>query len=93
LGCVLSLIPLLSHFRTPRSLRRDASLEQANPALFLVPDERHLKDLAARVRQLLAWSSIERETEALNLALIAARQAETKRREAELAVATQIGET
>jgi hypothetical protein len=33
LGRVLSLIPLLSHFRTPRSLRRDASLEQANPAV------------------------------------------------------------
>ena len=64
-----------------------------NTLVFLAPDRQRLKDLEDRVRQYLAWSSIEAEVEALNLAPIAARQAETKRREAEMSVAAQIGET
>jgi hypothetical protein len=46
-----------------------------------------------RVRQFLAWSSIEGDVEALNLTPVAVRQVETKRREAETAVVSQIGET
>jgi len=64
-----------------------------NTLVFLAPDERRVKDLEARVRQFLAWSSIEGDVEDLDLAPTAARQAETKRREAEAAVAAQIGET
>jgi hypothetical protein len=64
-----------------------------NTLVFLASDGRRLKDLEARVRQFLAWSSIEGDVEALNLAPVVARQAETKRREAEAAVASQIGET
>ncbi len=64
-----------------------------NTLVFLAPDRQRIKDLEDRVRQYLAWSSIEAEVEALNLAPIAARQAETKRREAEMSVTAQIGET
>jgi uncharacterized protein len=64
-----------------------------NTLVFLAPDGRRLKYLETRVRQFLAWSSIEGDVEALNLAPVVARQAETKRREAEGAVASQIGET
>ncbi len=64
-----------------------------NTLAFLAPDVRRLKDLEVRVRQLLAWSSIEADVESLNLAPVAARQAATKHMEAETAVNTQIGET
>ncbi len=64
-----------------------------NTLVFLAPDRQRLKDLEGRVRQYLAWSSIESEVEVLNLAPVAARQAQTKRREAEMSVTAQIGET
>lgn len=63
-----------------------------NTLVFLAPDVHRLRDLEGRVRQFLAWSSIERDAEALNLTPVAARQAATKRREAETAVSAQIGE-
>jgi hypothetical protein len=66
---------------------------QKNTLVFLAPDRQRLGDLEDRVRQYLAWSSIESEVEALNLAPVAARQAQTKRKEAETSVAAQIGET
>jgi hypothetical protein len=64
-----------------------------NTLVFLVPDKQRLKDLEDRVRQFLAWSSIEKDADDLNLTRLAIRQAETKRREAEMSVAAQIGET
>jgi uncharacterized protein len=64
-----------------------------NMLVFHAPDRQRLKDLEARVRQFLAWSSIEKDAEALNLPPTAARQTTTKRREAEMAVASQIVET
>lgn len=64
-----------------------------NTLIFLAPDRQRLKDLEGRVRQLLAWTSIKEESEQLNVTPQVARQAETKRREAEMAVAAQVGET
>jgi hypothetical protein len=64
-----------------------------NTVIFLAPDRQRLKDLEARVRQFLAWTSIKEEAETLNVTPQVARQAETKRREAEMAVAAQVGET
>jgi uncharacterized protein len=64
-----------------------------NTLVFLAPDRQRLKDLEGRVRQLLAWTSIREESETLNVTPQVARQAETKRREAEMAVSAQIGET
>nr|MDP9484837.1 Swt1 family HEPN domain-containing protein [Actinomycetota bacterium] len=43
-----------------------------NTLAFLAPDGRRLKDLEGRVRQYLAWASIEGDVEALNLAPVAA---------------------
>ncbi|MEW6637355.1 MAG: Swt1 family HEPN domain-containing protein [Actinomycetota bacterium] len=63
-----------------------------NTLVFLAADARRLRDLEGRVRQFLAWSSIAEEVEALNLTPFAARQAATKRKEAETAVNTQIAE-
>lgn len=63
-----------------------------NTLVFLAADSKRLKDLDVRVRQYLAWLSIETEVEALNLTPIAVRQAKTKRGEAESAVTAQIGE-
>ncbi len=64
-----------------------------NTLIFLAPDRQRLKDLEDRVRQFLAWTSIKEEAETLNVTPQVARQAETKRREAEMAVAAQVGET
>jgi predicted AAA+ superfamily ATPase len=63
-----------------------------NTLVFLAADSRRLKDVDDRVRQFLAWSSIEQDADALNLTRLASRQAATKRNEAETAVAAQIGE-
>ncbi|MBX6764706.1 MAG: DUF499 domain-containing protein [Rubrobacteraceae bacterium] len=63
-----------------------------NTLVFLAADARRLKDLEDRVRQLLAWSSIEAGAESLDLAPRAVRQAATKRQEAETAVEAQISE-
>ncbi len=90
--------------RNPESLAHEAAKEMLskrgssprlykNTLVFLAPDRQRLNDLEDRVRQYLAWWSIEAEVEALNLAPIAARQAATKRKEAETSVAAQIGET
>ncbi len=64
-----------------------------NTLLFMAPDRQRLKDLEGRTRQLLAWTSMQEESEALNVTPQVARQAETKRKEAEISVAAQIGET
>jgi predicted AAA+ superfamily ATPase len=63
-----------------------------NTLVFLAADSRRLKDLEGRVRQLLAWASIEGDADALNLTRLASRQAATKKAEAESAVAAQMGE-
>lgn len=61
---------------------------QKNTLVFLAPDRQRLGDLEDRVRQYLAWSSIEAEVDALDLAPRAARQAQTKRGEAETSVSS-----
>jgi hypothetical protein len=63
-----------------------------NTLVFLAADSRRLKDLAERVRQLLAWSSIEQDADTLNLTRLDSRQAATRRKEAETGVVAQIGE-
>jgi uncharacterized protein len=63
-----------------------------NTLVFLAADSRRLKDLDGRVRQLLAWASIEQDADALDLTRLAIRQAATRRKEAESAVTAQIAE-
>ena len=75
------------------ALRGSSPRLYKNTLVFLAPDRQRLKDLEGRVRQLLAWTSIKEEADSLNVTPVVARQAETKRREAEMAVAAQIGET
>jgi predicted AAA+ superfamily ATPase len=64
-----------------------------NTLVFLAADNTRLKDLDMAVRQLLAWRSIESESETLNLDPFQARQAKTKRTQAEEAVKQRIPET
>jgi hypothetical protein len=64
-----------------------------NTLVFLAADSRRLKDLEGRVRQFLAWSSIEQDADALDLTRLAMRQAATRRKEAESAVQAQISES
>lgn len=63
-----------------------------NTLVFLAADRRRLEELEGRVRQMLAWGSVEREAESLNLTRFATNQAATKRSEAEGAVDSQLRE-
>jgi len=85
--------PALRAARETLEARGSSPRIYRNTLVFLVADSRRLKELDGRVRQLLAWSSIEQDADALDLTRLAVRQAETRRKEAESAVAAQIGET
>lgn len=50
-----------------------------NALVFLAPDQTRLQDLEDAVRKFLAWESIRRESDSLNLTPQQARQAETQR--------------
>jgi uncharacterized protein len=63
-----------------------------NTLVFIAPDGQRLRELEGRVKQQLAWLSIERDAEDLNLTPIALRRARTKLREAETAVSAQLAE-
>ena len=63
-----------------------------NMLVFLSPDQRRLNDLEQSIRQYLAWDSIFRERESLNLDAFQSSQADTKRKHADETVTSQIRE-
>jgi predicted AAA+ superfamily ATPase len=85
--------PALRTARETLEARGSSPRIYKNTLVFLAPDSRRLKDLEARVRQFLAWSSIEQDADALDLTRLATRQAVTRRKEAESAVQAQISES
>jgi predicted AAA+ superfamily ATPase len=84
--------PALRAARETLEARGSSPRIYRNMLVFLAADAKRLKDLDGRVRQLLAWSSIEADADTLNLTRLDSRQAATRRKEAESAVAAQIGE-
>ena len=84
--------PALRTARDTLEARGSSPRIYRNTLVFLAADSKRLRDLDGRVRQLLAWSSIEEDADTLNLTRLDSRQAATRRTEAESAVAAQIGE-
>ncbi|MGE5552978.1 MAG: Swt1 family HEPN domain-containing protein [Betaproteobacteria bacterium] len=64
-----------------------------NTLVFLAADKTRLQDLDEAVRRYLAWESILRDQEQLNLSPFQVRQAEEQRRSADLAVTARLPET
>ena len=64
-----------------------------NTLVFLAADRARLEDLKKAVRDYLAWQSIERDSESLNLDAFQRNQAKTKHEEANATVAQRIPET
>jgi predicted AAA+ superfamily ATPase len=69
---------------SPRALK--------NTLVFLAPDRARLEDLKRAARDYLAWASVLRDKEELNLDVFQSRQAETKHGEADSAVKHRIPE-
>ena len=63
-----------------------------NTLVFLAPDRARLQDLSVAVRQYLAWTSIVRDKDELNLDNFQVRQAETKGKNANETVLARIPE-
>jgi predicted AAA+ superfamily ATPase len=63
-----------------------------NTLVFLAADRARLEDLKRAVRDYLAWKSIERDSESLNLDAFQRNQAKTKYEEADATVARRIPE-
>ena len=73
---------------------RGASPRQyRNMLAFLAPDETRLAELESAMRQYLAWDSIERDKETLNLTQFFVRQTAEKREAARQAVEQRLPET
>lgn len=64
-----------------------------NMLIFLAPDKTRLDDLDQAIRNYLAWDSIWKEKETLNLDAFQSNQASTKRKQAEETVQSRIKET
>lgn len=64
-----------------------------NMLVFLAPDKARLDDLEQAIRNYLAWDSIWKEKETLNLDAFQSNQASTKREQAEETVQSRIKET
>ncbi|MBW1803366.1 MAG: ATP-binding protein, partial [Deltaproteobacteria bacterium] len=64
-----------------------------NMLIFLAPDRTRLNDLELAIRNYLAWDSICRDSETLNLDAFQSNQATTKREQAEETVQSRIKET
>lgn len=64
-----------------------------NTLVFLAADTNRIGDLDSAVRQFLAWDSIDKQAEELNLDVFQKRQAETKRQAAVETVDARIPET
>ena len=76
---------LSSRGSSPRSYK--------NTLVFLAGDTARLNDLKTAIRQYVAWKSICEEREPLNLDPFQARQADTKRKNADATVTARIPET
>jgi hypothetical protein len=64
-----------------------------NTVVFLAADRTRLAELEQAVREYLAWKSIETERETLNLDAFQAKQARTKREQAEETIERRLPET
>lgn len=64
-----------------------------NMLVFLVPDRTRLSDLEQAIRQYLAWDSIVRDKDKLNLDAFQTNQATTKRKQTDDTVQSRIRET
>jgi predicted AAA+ superfamily ATPase len=64
-----------------------------NMLIFLAPDKTRLNDLDQAIRNYLAWDSIWKEKETLNLDAFQSNQASTRREQAEETVQSRIKET
>ncbi len=73
--------------------RGEARRHYRNTLVFLAADRARLEDLKQGVRQFLAWNSILRESESLNLDASQRNQASTRRESAEETVKARIPET
>lgn len=73
--------------------RGTGSRYNRNTLVFLAPDRARMAELAAAVRQYMAWSSIDREATELNLDAFQAKQAKSKAREADETVNQRLPET
>lgn len=74
-------------------LRSNTRRNYRNTLVFLAADRNRLEDLKQGVRQFLAWSSINQESEMLNLDAFQRNQAKTKRDEAHKSIEARIPET
>lgn len=73
--------------------RGNSPRNNRNTLVFLAPDVTRLQELSSAVRQYMAWMSIVRDREELNLDAFQGRQAETKRHNADETVKVRIPET
>lgn len=73
--------------------RGNSPRNYANMLVFLAPDKSRLDDLDQAVRQYLAWKSIEKEHDQLNLDAFQENQAKTKSTQADETVQQRIPET
>jgi len=64
-----------------------------NTLIFLAADRNRLEDLKQGVRQFLAWDSIHKETETLNLDAFQRSQVDAKRKETDSSIVARIPET
>jgi hypothetical protein len=75
------------------TMRGPSPRRYRNMLCFLAPDWARLAELEQAVRQYLAWDSIVRESDQLNLDTFQRKQASTKRQDAEDAIKARIAET
>ena len=64
-----------------------------NALVYLAPDKQRIKDLEHSTRQLIAWHSILRDRESLNLTVFQINQADTRKKQAEDDIKTRTNET
>ena len=84
--------PALAVARQILATRGSAPRTYANSLVFLAPDRSQLQDLEAAVRRFLAWDSILRDKEVLDLSPFQVRNAEERRRAEEAAVQAKLPE-
>jgi len=85
--------PALAAAKQMLEFRGSAPRLFRNTLVFLAADKSRLQDLDEAVRRYLAWESILRDQEQLNLSPFQVRQAEEQRRSAYLAVTARLPET
>jgi len=82
-----------SEAETILTYRGTGARRYRNMLAFLAPDKARLADLEQGVRQYLAWASIERDRDALNLDPFQGNQARLKRDQADEVVRARLHET